>query len=532
MSVHQDYRLPRSGIAREALRKKGQFWTPDWTADFMVAYVMQDRPAALLDPALGEGVFFHAAKRYAQSHGAKLSLFGFDIDPDVIAKAKGSGLSTADMKNVEIRDFVLDPPAQTFPAIIANPPYIRHHRLSPSQKLQLKAFAQKTIGRKIDGRAGLHVYFLIRALLSLAPEGRLAYIVSADICEGVFAPALWQWICSRFLLDAVVSFAAEATPFPDVDTNALVFLLRNSKPSTEISWVKCLSRDSKALISLASGRPPKHPVGIEIHHRPLSEALSTGLSRPPSYEAAPQYRLGDFASVMRGMVTGDNEFFFMTSARAKELGIPDSLLIKAVGRMRDVQGEYFGPEDLERLETQGRPTRVLNVNGLPLDQLSTPVRRYLHEGESRGLPDKTLIKTRKPWYRMETRKIPAIMFAYLGRRNARFIRNRAEVVPLTCLLCVYPVHSSPAFIESLWRVLSNPETIANLRKVGKSYGGDAIKVEPRALERLPLPDHLVKTEGLDKYIKPKAKQAPLFDVWPCEAKNAYNKKRNVLHSPK
>jgi len=206
---------------------------------------------------------------------------------------------------------------------------------------------------------------------------------------------------------------------------------------------------------------------------------------------------------MRGIVTGDNAFFFMTSARAKELGIPDSLLVKAVGRIRDVQGECFDPEDVCRLEDKGRPTRLLNVNGVPFDKLPARVQKYLEDGEKSGLPDKTLIKTRKPWYRMEIRKTPPILFAYLGRRTARFIRNRADVVPLTCLLCVYPKHSSPDFVEHLWRVLSNPETIANLKKVGKSYGGDAIKVEPRSLERLPLPDALVRVEGLAMYMAPK-----------------------------
>ena len=503
MPKTQTYKLPRSGIKREALRKKGQFWTPDWTADIMVAYVLQGKPSRLLDPALGQGVFFRAAKRYAQSHDFDLTLFGRDIDPEVIGQARMSGLDAGDLRNVEMRDFVLDPPSELFPAIIANPPYIRHHRLSPTQKEHLREFARKTTGRHIDGRAGLHVYFLIRALQTLAPEGRLAYIVSADICEGVFAHALWQWICSQYRLDAVIAFASEATPFPDVDTNALVFLIRNARPDSDFDWVKCLDRDSRGLTALVSGRQQKSYKGIQVHRRLLSEALATGLSRPPSDDAKPQCTLGDFASVMRGIVTGDNDFFFMTSARAKELGIPNTLLVKAVGRMRDVQGEYFDPEDVRRLEDKGRPTRLLNVNLLPFDQLPVLVQKYLEDGEKSGLPNKTLIKTRRPWYRMEIRKIPPILFAYLGRRSARFIRNRADVVPLTCLLCVYPKHSSPEFIEHLWKVLSNSETISNLKKVGKSYGGDAIKVEPRALERLPLPDTLVRAEGLDKYLTPK-----------------------------
>jgi hypothetical protein len=414
-----------------------------------------------------------------------------------------SGLDDHDLRNVEMRDFVLDPPSELFPAILANPPYIRHHRLSQAQKAYLSEFARKATGRHIDARAGLHVYFLIRALQTLAPGGRLAYIVSADICEGVFAPALWQWICSRYRLDAVVAFAAEATPFPDVDTNALVFLIRNATPAKEFDWVKCLDRASEELTALVSGQQQRDHSGIQVHRRLLSEGLATGLSRPPSDGTTHQYTLGDFASVMRGIVTGDNEFFFMTSARAKELGIPESLLVKAVGRMRDVQGEYFDPEDVARLEDKGRPTRLLNVNGLPFDRLPARVQKYLEDGERSGLPDKTLIKTRKPWYRMEIRKTPPILFAYLGRRSARFIRNRAGVVPLTCLLCVYPKHASSDFVEHLWKVLSNPETIGNLKKVGKSYGGDAIKVEPRSLERLPLPDYLVRTEGLAKYLAPR-----------------------------
>lgn len=157
--------LPRSGHQRELLRAKGQFWTPGWVAEFMVAYALQDNPKQMLDPALGEGVFFRAAKQFAKSHRFNLSLFGRDVDPEVLLRANHSGLNKDDLQHVELRDFVLDPPAQMFPSIVANPPYIRHHRLAPSQKSELRAFARETIGHNIDGRAGFHVYFLIIVVL-------------------------------------------------------------------------------------------------------------------------------------------------------------------------------------------------------------------------------------------------------------------------------------------------------------------------------------------------------------------------------
>ena len=494
------------------LRAKGQFWTPDWVAEFMIAYVLCDRPKRLLDPALGAGVFFRAAKQHAESRGFELSLFGRDVDSGVIEQARRSGLSIDDLQHLEIRDFVLDPPSEKFPAIVVNPPYLRHHRLSLPQKMALRVFARTAIGRRIDGRAGLHVYFLIRALQTLSPGGRLGYLVSADICEGVFAQTLWQWIASKYKLDAVIDFSSEAAPFPDVDTNALVFCIQNAPPSKYLNWIKCHQRSSEELTSLLLGKARKKNHTIEVHRRDLAEAISTGLSRPPSQAEVDRYTLGDFASVRRGIVTGANDFFFMTLAKAKQLGIPEALLTKAVGRTRDVVGEDFSPEDVERLEALGRPTRLLNVNNLSFDQLPASVQAYLKEGEKRGFDQKTLIQTRKPWYRTEVRIPPPILFAYLGRRNARFIRNCAGVVPLTCLLCVYPNHDDTNFLDRLWRVLSHPQTVNNLRKVGKSYGGGAIKVEPRALERLPLPDDLVQREGLAKYAQAKqASQVDLFD---------------------
>lgn len=495
-------RLPRSGKEREALRARGQFWTPDWIADFMVAYVLRPKPTQMLDPAIGGGAFFRAAKRYAIRNGFAISLFGRDVDPGVLSQARDSGLSASDLSNVEIRDFVLDPPTKQFPAIVVNPPYIRHHRLSERTKAELRAFALKTTGHEIDGRAGLHVYFLIQALNCLSPYGRLACIVSADVCEGVFAQKLWRWISTHYRLDAVVTFSPEASPFPDVDTNALIFLIANERPRKSFQWARCKARHAKELLALTDGDARTvHSDSVEMHMRSLSEGIATGLSRFPSHDK-PEFRLGDFASVMRGIVTGNNDFFFMTSHKARKLGIPFCCLARAIGRTRDVAGEMLTQEHVDALDAAGRPTWLLSVNRMPFDQLPNSVQQYLRSGESAGLPEKTLIKTRKPWYRVETRRVPPILFAYLGRRNARFIRNYAGVVPLTCLLCVYPRYDDPAFIETLWRVLSHPKTIGNLRKVGKSYGADAIKVEPRALERLPLPEDVVSAQGLESWAIP------------------------------
>lgn len=489
-----EYKVPHSGPAREALRVKGQFWTPAWIADAMVRYVTTDQCKTIFDPAVGAGAFFAAAKRISPT----IALQGCDVDAEVLA-APNAELSLGDFANVKIADFVLAPPAKKLPSIVANPPYIRHHRLSAETKERLKKLCLEITGQTIDGRAGLHVYFLLRALQLLADNGRLAFILPADICEGVFAKPLWQWITKHYCLDAVVTFAPEASPFPNIDTNPIIVLLRRAQPRTTLQWVQCHDAETDDLRQwIASGLPDNAFAAITIHQRDLSEALSTGLSRAPQQQTSSQLCLGDLAKVVRGVATGANEFFFLTREQIKHIGIPEKYFINAVGRTRDVMGDELTDESLLLLQKANRPTKLLSLNGEPLESYPAALRTYLQYGETLGLAQRPLISQRRIWYKMESRAVPPILFAYLGRRNSRFIRNHAGAIPLTSFLCVYPNRSDEDYIRRLWQALNHPETIANLSLTGKSYGAGAVKVEPRALEKLAIPKRVAEQYELTK----------------------------------
>lgn len=490
----------------ENLREKGQFWTPDWVAEAMVAYVARDTEL-VFDPGVGKGAFYTALKKVAP----KKKFFGTDIDPEIIAKARQEGIFTKDAE-LEIQDFIFNPPKKLFKSIVANPPYIRHHRLSQEQKNQFRRISLLNLGDTLDGRAGLHIYFLVQALSLLDRGGRLAFIMPADTCEGVFSKKLWNWISRKFRIDGVITFEHRATPFPGVDTNAVIFLIKNEKPQKKIKWVKCLvARSNELLDFLKNDLVGGNYEDLDIYERDLIEALSTGLSRMPRTNRDFEYTLADFAHVMRGIATGANEFFFLSHQKASKLGIPNKFLLPAVGRTRDVEGSYLTSETLARLEEKGRPTLLFFPNGSRWEDMPESVKNYIHEGEKLGFAKRILISTRRPWYKMEVREIPPFLFAYLGRRNVRFIRNEAGVVPLTGFLCVYPRSNDKEAIEKLWRILEHPDIISNLQLVGKSYGGGAIKVEPRALENLPIPKDLVEQLGI-KPLNNEGKMLPLFNL--------------------
>jgi hypothetical protein len=156
---------------------------------------------------------------------------------------------------------------------------------------------------------------------------------------------------------------------------------------------------------------------------------------------------------------------------------------------------------LDLLEAKGRPTFLLALNGDSFENYPESLKEYLKKGEALGLPQKPLISQRKPWYKTESRIAPPFLFAYLGRRNSRFIRNTARIIPLTGFLCVYPKSDDKEYIDHLWKILNHPDTVANLAMIGKSYGDGAVKVEPRSLEKLPIPENIIRQSGMQAQMR-------------------------------
>lgn len=479
---------------REKLREKGQFWTPDWVADTMVAYSLAEGRSHFFDPAVGAGVFLRAAQRYSIEYDQNIVYQGLEVDPTLLEVAQRYGTDDSLLEEVRIQDFIQSPPDARFSAIVANPPYVRHHRLDKQVKVYLKRKSLELTGKALDGRAGLHIYFLLWALQLLEHDGRLAFILPADTFEGKSAPHVWKWITGRYRLDTVITFDEKASPFPTIDTNPVIVMLQRSSPQKEFRWIRCRLPDATALkqqIINAQVNDCDTP-SLQVITRKVEEGLSTGLSRFPNLSDTTHSTLGNVAKVMRGVATGANEFFFLTQRQIEEFNLSKEYFLPAVGRTRDVPGDEISFDLLETLESKGRPTNLLYLNGTPLEMLPESLGTYLKKGEQLGLPTRPLIAQRRVWYRMEERTPPPILFAYLGRRNARFIRNTAKVIPLTGFLCIYPFQNSPAFIDNLLEILNHPDTLKNLALVGKSYGSGAIKVEPRALEKLPLPSMLLE----------------------------------------
>ncbi|MBB3896609.1 Eco57I restriction-modification methylase domain-containing protein [Roseococcus suduntuyensis] len=483
------------GPEREQLRTKGQFWTPAWVARGMVAWALQGTET-LFDPAVGPGAFFDAGKYVGQLREASVKLKGAEIDSDQIAAGIAGGLSPDDYAAVTHGNY-MSLKFDDLPCIVANPPYIRHHRMPPDEKLAYQENSSRIIGRKIDGRAGLHVHFLIKSLTELKKAGRLCYILPSDVCEGKYSDALWSWISQNFRINAAVTFRSSSSPFPGIDTNPIIICISNEEPAPEFVWAQVKEYNCSDFFDFFNSNFSNIAESISAKRRQTLEAIRTGLSRPPQM-AINGIEFGKLFKVMRGIATGDNSFFFLTLRQIQFYGLETKYFRRGIARTRDHASPVLRHVDLDRLDEKGRPTYLLSFDARGKD-IPASLLSYIRRGEDLGLPQRPLIAQRSPWYKMEQRVPPPWLFAYLGRRECRFIRNEAEALPLTGFLCIYQrdvLNISSSICEE---ILSDPDILTHLALVAKSYGQGSLKVEPRNLEKLMIPHEVLLRAGLSKY---------------------------------
>ncbi len=480
------------------IRTKGQVWTPRWVADAMASYLFPVLPGNVLDPAVGPGVLFAAVRDSCRS---KSRFFAFEIDELVLSKDHGiNGFASSEIEHLVTQSFLSGPATENIDAVIANPPYLRHHLIPAELKKRCKELSRQILGVNIDARAGIHVYFLVKALAHLKQNGRLAFLVPADTFEGVFANSLWSGISERFSVDGVLTFDPVVSAFPGVDTNAAIVFISRRKPSKYMNWMKWSGSPNESLAESVSSIFLKRERGISdkmvLEKVVIKEAIRRGMTRDQKSPLVDGVSFNDLASVVRGIATGDNGFFLMTRDQIKRNSLSEEYFVRTVARVRDVKSEFLTSRDLEQLDASGRPTYLLSIDKDLV--ITKKLRQYLDTGESSGLSERPLVKARSLWYLMEKRKPVPILFCYLGRRNQRFILAKCDVRPTTGFLCVYPKIGVDE--HKLQKALNHKSTILQLAQIGKSYGDGAIKVEPGGLRKLIVPNEALIEAELEMLI--------------------------------
>lgn len=487
-------------IPQAKRREIGQFWTNEVIADWMASWLLQFTPTCVADVGCGAGNFLLKINQHLRGNDS-IQLRGYDISPLLLNLTLLTLQEFQGKANLSCKNYLDEPLDANVDAAICNPPYTRHHQIPPEVKDDLQAFFKKQLGVDVSRQATLAFYFSLKLIAELPEGAHAAVITPMQVLDARYGNAMKRVLCSHTTLKALIHFAPEMSAFHKVDVGATIMLLQKGyRKGNDVSnlTLKSLPTTNDLLACLNASQSGEFKFGSLVK-QPQDSLLEVSkwfnISTPkiayPSRDDDLIVPLKKLAKVVRGIATGANEFFSLPASLVDQYNL-ESYVVRTLQRNRDIQDILLDESHWQDMAKQGKPVWLLYLNGDEIRSRSL-LQTYLAKGEAQGYSNRSLVQTRRKWYAMEHREIPAIFFTILTRGNPRFILNKAEVRPLNMFSLIYPNHwiLDAGLTEILWVLLNCNFSTSQLHSVSRTYGGKTLKVEPRELDNLPVINPLV-----------------------------------------
>src|SRR5690606_11148243 len=457
--------------------------TPPAVARLLCDWVARVRPHNALDPAAGTGVLVRELHR----QWPECRKVAVELDPVAAAAFRASVPSDPRIELVT-HDFLTWPSTETFDAVVANPPYLRHHDLHYSFDIFKEIGSRNQV--RLTRLTNAYGLFLLEMSRRLRPGGRAAVILPSEWLNANFGQPLKEYLLARGLVHYLICFQEDV--FPDALTTACILLIEKPHGATRRDslttiWVRSpeLLGSLDELLNQSVARGPTHfTQSLTARQLPAAAKWTPLVEHGAHHAYGRLVPLGQLAATRRGIATGANHFFHLSQTEWDAAGIAPRSRKACVGRASDAEGLVFTAADFEQLVRRDRRTWLVDIEGTP----TAAERAYLARGEREGLPQRYLLAARRPWYRMEQRQPAPIWAAVFGRRGLRFLLNEAGVYHLTTFHGIYPHDARPQFAKALAAVLNSSIVQQRARQQQRVYGGGLRKFEPRDLLELEVPD--------------------------------------------
>lgn len=482
---------------------RGGYYTSSEVATWLCAWAIRSPKDRVLEPSCGDGVFLEAAaKRYAELGARSPTIANHLTGIEVVAaeaaraRARLSGsLGQRARDVVETVDFFgwwQGNKQLAFHAVVGNPPFIRYQAFPEPHRSRAMAIM---VGQGLTPNrlTNIWVPFMVAAVASLRPGGRLALVLPAELLQVTYAAQLRSFLTDRF---ARIDIVACNELFFENAEQEVVLLLADGALAAASEANRCrVTMTETCTLAEITDRPPSavladaQPKTIRHDNEKwlkyfLTEREITFMRTLRA--AAVTTNLSSHAGVDVGVVTGKNEFFVLTSEQVTELGL-ENYTAPLVSRSAQLKGARIGKADWRSMASAGDRVHLLHLAPTNGSKPSGALARYIRFGEGNEVHKGYKCSIRAPWYAVPSVWVPD---GFLFRQIYDFPRAVLNQAGATS---TDTIHRLTCKAEKPERVIANTYTwltAASAEIEGRSYGGGVLELEPTEAERLLMPAKL------------------------------------------
>jgi hypothetical protein len=465
-------------------RRLGTFFTPPAEAQWMIDRwdELFGSPSSIVDVGAGVGAFtMRAHHKWPTAY-----LYPVDVNPVTL----GLFALQPEDRDTEVFSSRIIPQLADYAVwvqekfasiagprlILGNPPYTRSQLIPLQERVRLRTATKGLCG----SRASLSALMLGISLSSLGANDGICLLLPAQWLESDYASELRTWLWTHTSRHVELHLF-DARLFQDAQVDAVCLLVGPEQAAAQ----SLTTGFATSIASQATPSPLQHDRSLSQPSNWRAMFTDSGSKSVPSGNT-----LSYYATIRRGIATGSNQFFTLSSADVSKWGLEPGVLRPYLQRTNDFNGKTSVDlaDIIELPDTRKQHILVVDASGCR----SQPVEAYLEHGKTIGANMTYLASKRPNWFDLSSEMFePDVIVAAATRTRFTLLTNAARAMITNNLYGLSWHETTPQELRvAILQWLQTDDGQERLLEASRTQAEGLRKMEVRSLGSVTLPPHI------------------------------------------
>ena len=384
---------------------------------------------------------------------------------------------------------------ETYDLILGNPPYIRYQYLTEEQR-EIQSSILTSHGMKSNKLINAWVAFLVACVQLLSENGKIAFVIPAEILQVVYAEDLRLFLSNQLSKITLLTF--EQLVFPDIEQEILVFIGEKGKEEKGIRIIELSNLEDFKKLDLNSNgfQKLKHVKEKWTKYFVSAEEIKVIQSIRDDKRFT---KFADLALINVGITTGNNTYFSVDKTTNERYDLT-SVTLPLIGRSSHAHGIYFTDKDWQENIKADKRAMLISFPDTPYEEYPAKHKEYIELGERNEENKGYKCSIRDRWYIVPSVWIPDAFFLRRNNLYPKFVLNRCNAVSTDTMHRIK--FNEGVNAENALLSYYNSISFAFTEICGRSYGGGVLEILPGEVGNIMLPvvkdiDEALKNELLE-----------------------------------